>query len=325
MLKTIFHNISYYYIMKILILNITINWVYRLYEEYINSLEKFINIHYNNINTNNINNINIEIKYINSVDFDINNFNLLLNSDNNIIYDKIFYSGDISIFNTILNKYINSNIIANLNFIDIFYYINIEQLSKNSYYIMLRNIDLNIKIIDYSEENCLYLNNLYKYYLFPPYFKNFNLNHYIKNIDVLCITNNTYRQNIFNNITLNYKFEKISVDNIYGFDRDEFFNKTKIYVNIHSSDEHQTMELIRINNLIMRKVIVVSQNSINKDSLFFKDFIITFDSFDNLNTILNELLENYISYFNKIFNNFHNKEIEYNYYIKSNLDKLIYS
>lgn len=299
--------------MKILILNITINWVYRLYEEYINSIQKFINLYYNDII--------IDIKYINSVDFDINNFDLFINS--NFDYDKIFYSGDISIFNSIINNNLNNNI-NNINFIDIIYFINIEQLSKNSYYLMLRNIDVNIKIIDYSEENCLYLDNLYKYYLFPPYFKNFNLTHHIKNIDVLCITNNTYRQNIFNNIILNHKFEKISVDNIYGFDRDELFNKTKIYINIHSSDEHKTMELIRINNLIMRKVIVISQSSINKDLLFFKDYIMTFDSIENLNIILYELLENYVVYFNKIFHDFHKKEIEYNNYIKSNLDKLIY-
>jgi hypothetical protein len=310
--------------MNILILSITINWVYRLYEEYILSFKKYIDIFYNK------DNIKIDIYYFNSIDFNIENIeylfenkelnNLKLN-DNSIIdnkYDKIFYSGDISIFNniydTIFKKY-------NLN--DIIYYINIEQLSKNSYYKMLRHIDNSIKIIDYSEENILYLNNIYTYYLFPPYFKNFNINLNNKNIDVFSIINNSYRKNIYEQIILNKKYKKLELENIYGFDRDDIFNKTKIYVNIHSSEKHLTMELIRITNLIMRKVIVVSQKSVNIDSLFFKDYIIIFDTIEELNIKINDILEKYNYYYYNLYGNFEEIENKYNEYIKSNINKIL--
>jgi hypothetical protein len=291
--------------MNILILSITINWVYRLYEEYILSFKKFIEFYYKEYE------IKINIHYINSLDFNIDNLFILNNE-----YDKIFYSGDISIFNSIYYKYYN--------LYEKFYYINIEQLSKESYFLMLRNIDTSVKIIDYSEENIVYLNELYENYLYPPFFKNFNIDISNKYIDVLSIVNNNYRKDIYNNIILDKKYNKIGVDNIYGFDRDEMFNKTKIYINIHSSEEHQTMELIRINNLIMRKVIVISQESVNSNLLFFKDYIINFNSIENLNIIIDDILNNYSNYYYKIYNNFNEKEKEYSLYIKNNINKLLF-
>ena len=288
--------------MDILILSITINWIYRLYEEYITSFKKFIYKYYNKYN------INIDIIYLNNTDFNINSITTL----NIVKYDKILYSGDISIFNNIYTMFNN------------IYYINIEQLSKKSYYTMLTNIDKSIKIIDYSEENLLYLKDTYESYLFPPYFNYFNINMCEKNIDVFSITNNTYRQNIFNQILLNKKYQKSCLENIYGYDRDNIFNKTKIYINIHCSDEHLTMELIRITNLIMRKVIVVTQKSVNTDILFFKEHIIIFNDINDLNYIINDILENYNCYYNTLFKNFEKKIDDYNNYIKTNLDKILF-
>ena len=290
--------------MNILILSITINWVYRLYEEYIISFKNFIDIYCKEYN------IKIDIIYMNSIDFDIDNLSIINN------YDKILYSGDISIFNKMYDVYNNLK--------DIIYYINIEQISKESYFIMLSNIDKSVKIIDYSEENLMYLDNLYIHYLYPPFFKRYNIDISNKTIDVLSITNNSYRENIYKNIILDKKYEKVNIDNVYGYDRNELFNKTKIYINIHSSEEHQTMELIRINNLIMRNVIVITQKSINTELLFFKDHILLFDTIDNLNEIINSVLDNYSNYYNKIFNNFNEKEKEYILYIKKNINKLLF-
>jgi hypothetical protein len=84
------------------------------------------------------------------------------------------------------------------------------------------------------------------------------------------------------------------------------------------------MELIRINNLIMRNVIVITQKSINTELLFFKDHILLFDTIDNLNEIINSVLDNYSNYYNKIFNNFNEKEKEYILYIKKNINKLLF-
>ena len=40
--------------LNIIIININIKWVYRLYEEYVLSIKNFINLHFKNINIYNI-------------------------------------------------------------------------------------------------------------------------------------------------------------------------------------------------------------------------------------------------------------------------------
>ena len=287
--------------MNIIIINITLNWVYKLYQEYIFSIKKFI--------INNYNNINVEIKT-----FDISQFNL--NEFNNInfdIYNKILYSGDINILNLIVQKY---------NFKKI-YFINIEQMSHHSYYKLIRNIDLKINIIDYSEENIPYFENIYKTYLFPPYFEINNINYKDKNIDVLSIINNNYREDFFKNISFNDKINIKIINNCYDNIRDDFFSKTKIYINIHCSEEHKTMELIRIVNLIFNKVIIISQKSVYTDLLFLKKYILVCNSNDFLN-YTNEILNNYDFYFNYFYGDIDLKKNEYYQYIKNNVDKIIY-
>ena len=116
-----------------------------------------------------------------------------------------------------------------------------------------------------------------------------------------------------------------SINGVYGQQRNEYFYKTKIYINIHCSDEHQTMELIRILNLISYKVIVISQKSIFSDLLFIKDKIIICNNISNFSEYINEILNNYEYYFNKIYGNFEDDEQEYIKYIKNNLDKIINS
>ena len=76
------------------------------------------------------------------------------------------------------------------------------------------------------------------------------------------------------------------------------------------------MELIRIINLLKKKVIVISQSSIFMDSLYIKDSIITFENIEQLNYLLNDIINNYDLYYKKIFTdnniNFYN-----NYVIKN--------
>jgi hypothetical protein len=318
--------------MKILILIITINWVYRLYEEYIISFKKFIKKYYNN-------NITFDIEYYDSINFNcknmlnniVNKKNIdisIENSSSNFtsindlmfnIYDKVFYSGDIGIFSNIICPLFNpSNILNNK-----LYFINIEQLSKKSYYNMVFTINENNNIIDYSEENIVFLNEKYNNYLLLPFFDNFYFSPYIKNIDVLSITNNQYRKTFFNNIILDKKYTKLDIEDIYFFDRDDLFNKSKIYINIHSSTEHLTMEMIRIINLIMRKVIVISQNSVFKDILFFNKYIIICEDENDFSNTTNNILNNYHEYFYKIYKDFDDNYLEYIDFIKNNFDKLL--
>ena len=289
--------------MNILIISISLNWVYRLYEEYILSIKKFINKYYDNINIYPI--------YFDIKTFHVNDFNKL----NFFNYDKIFYTGEIDILNIILHK-INNNYKK-------IYYINIEQLSHPSYYKMLRNLSTELNIIDYSEENIPYLKDIFKnVFLFPPFF-NTDCKAKTKNIDILSLTNNFYRKTILNkNVFDKLKFNILFIDDCYGQLRDEYFSTSKVYINIHGSDDHNTMEMIRLVNLIFKKVIIISQKSVNTDLLFLKDYIIICNDLDNLVEYTYEILYNYEFYYNKIYGNF--DEDGYYLYIKSNIDKIIY-
>jgi len=283
--------------MNISIIIYTINWVYRLYEEYILLFKKFIDKYYNTI-------INIDIKY-----YDINIYDKSIIEKLNINnYDKIFYSGDISFYNIIYSIY-NKKL----------YFINIEQLSHVNYYKYIININNKSNIIDYSEENIEFLKESYISFLVPPYFENIDINKNNKNIDVLSIINNEYRKNIYESINLN----KLSIDNCYGNERDNLFNKTKIYINIHCSDEHKTMEMIRLVNLITRKVIIISQKSICNNLLFLNKFIIICNNNIDLPLYINEVLNNYDNYYDKIYGNFDKDYNDYISYIKENIDILL--
>ena len=77
--------------MNILIIIYTINWVYRLYEEYIVLFKKFIDKHYSKI-------LDINIQYY---DINIDDERSLMDKLDFDNYDRIFYSGDISIYNII--------------------------------------------------------------------------------------------------------------------------------------------------------------------------------------------------------------------------------
>jgi len=288
--------------MEILIINIHINWVYRLYEEYILSIKNFILKYYKNIN--------IKIKYYDVTIFNENSFNLI--DFNN--YNKILYTGDLDFF-----KKLN-----NILYKDIYklYYINIEQLSHPGYYSIFRTIRTDINIIDYSEENIIYIKNSYNnYFLIPPYFEYHNIDIKYKSIDILSICNNDYRDDIINSININPKFDKVLIKECYDKTRNEYFDKTKIYINIHGSEKHLTMELIRIVNLIFRKVIVISYDSIYSDILFLKKYIIIHGTAKNISECASKILNNYEYYYHLIYDNF--DENEYYNYIMENIDILL--
>ena len=286
--------------MKILILNITINWVYNLYLEYITNIKNFINKFYDNID--------IIIKYYDSNE---NEYKKDITYEKMLMYDKIFYTGDISTLNYIITLMKNRS--------DKIYFLNIEQMSHPNYYNLIRKIENLTNIIDYSEENIPYFNNVYKnIYLLPPYFKAENIDINNKNINILTIANNSYRINYLNEI--NNKNIKI-IENCYGMERDDYFKRTKIYINIHGSENHNTMEMIRLVNLIMNKVIILTQGSIHSNSLFFKKYLYIYNDPKEFNILIHDILENYHEYYNRIYSNF--DENKYYNYIKKNIDIII--
>ena len=157
--------------------------------------------------------------------------------------------------------------------------------------------------------------------MFPPYFENKEFNIHSKKIDVISLLNNDYRKSILNNIKISNKYNIFYFDNCYSNIRDEHYLNSKIYINIHGSDNHKTMELIRIVNLIMNKVIIISQNSISNNLLYFKDYIIICNDDDKLSDYINEILSNYEYYYKKIYSNFNIEN--YNNYIKENIHKFM--
>jgi len=82
------------------------------------------------------------------------------------------------------------------------------------------------------------------------------------------------------------------------------------------------MELIRIVNLIMNKVIVITQKSICSDLLYLKDYIIECNDITNFNIYISEILDNYELYYHKFFDNFN--ETKYLKYIKKNINELFF-
>jgi hypothetical protein len=296
--------------MKILFLNINLNWVYNLFTEYIINSKKFIKEHYKDIS--------IDIIHYNKETFKTENFDIFLFCN----YDKIIYTGDIDIFNEIVSNVslLYKKIINNI------YYLNIEQLSHQSYYKNFIKINKNIKIIDYSEENIPYINfNKYKNFLLSPYFEKEKIVIDFKNIDLLSIGNNLFRKDIItqinNELVLNNLPEITTIDNCYDVERDDIYRKTKIYINIHCSKEHNTMELIRIVNLLSKNVIVISYNTVNTPLLYFSKNILIANSIEELKKFILEVYNNYNFYYDFYSKKF--DENDYKKYIKNNLDTII--
>ena len=132
------------------------------------------------------------------------------------------------------------------------------------------------------------------------------------------MANNVYRNNFLKKI--NSKFNIKCIDNIFGETRDNLFKRTKIYINIHSSENHKTMELIRIINLLKNKVIVLSQSTISPDLLKVSKSIILFHNMEQLEYLLQDILNNYNSYYEYMFNqNF----INYDEYVYENINKIL--
>ena len=285
--------------MNIYFINVCIEWVFRLYQDYLEGIKYFITENYS---------LNVSINYLPNVEQSINDFELLFNKiKNHQQMYKIILCGDISLINIILNKFNN----------DSFYFLNIEQMSIQSYYEYFRKIPENINIIDYSEENIPYYKKLYKnVFLLPPFFK---LQDKIeKNIDILSLTNNDYRINLLNHLNIHQKYKQLFFKDIYGEKRDQLYKRTKIYINIHCSEKHKTMEMIRIVNLLKNNVIILTQNSICKDLLFINKYLLIFEKIEDIKEIIEDILDNYEKYYNHIFDKDFNEN--YNKFVKENTD-----
>ena len=280
--------------MEIYFINICSEWYYNLYIEYIFNLILFIKNKFN---------FSVNQIFIDENENFINRFKDFYNKKY-----KYIFTGNIEKINIINDKYRNKN----------FFYLNVEQMSMNSYFENIKQLDKNLNIIDYSEENIPFLQSYFKkVFLMSPVFSDFN-NIKIKDYDIISFSNNEYRNNYLKKI--NSKFNIYFIDNVFGDLRDNIFKRSKIYINIHSSENHKTMELIRIVNLLKKKVIVLSQNTIFPDLLKISKSIIIFHNIEQLEYLLEDILNNYNSYYEYIFKeNF----INYDNYVYDNIKKIL--
>ena len=80
------------------------------------------------------------------------------------------------------------------------------------------------------------------------------------------------------------------------------------------------MESIRLVNLIMNKVIIISEKSIYNNLLFINKYILICDDLDYLGDYLTNIINNYDYLYDKIYGNFN--PTEYYDYIKMNSDEI---
>ena len=287
--------------MEIYFINFCSQWLFNLYKEYLFNIKYYIEKKYT---------IFVHIKIIENIEFNSNDELEKKLNIKNMTLNKIIFLGNIDIINNIIKLYENNN----------FYYLNIEQMSHDSYYKLTRNLNTNINIIDYSEENLPFFKDIYKKnYLLPPCFNDNLKKNTNKNIDIISLSNNSYRNDILNKLHKDFNIKLLN--NVFNQERDDIFKRSKIYINIHASEKHKTMELIRIINLLKRKVIVISQNTIFLDLLFIKDSILIFENIEQLKFLLNDVLNNYSKYYNKFFS-IQNIE-KYEKYIHENIELLL--
>jgi hypothetical protein len=83
---------------------------------------------------------------------------------------------------------------------------------------------------------------------------------------------------------------------------------TKIILNIHQTEHHNTFEELRCLPALLCGTIVISEHSPLKEHIPYKDYII-WTSYDDINTTIFEVLKNYEEHYNKLFINSNFKNV----------------
>lgn len=178
------------------------------------------------------------------------------------------------------------------------YILNFEQLSRKKFHKITRFMGRRMKIIDYSIGN----NFIYNKSIVIPFLYYKNYPDIIKNKNICMIGVNTpRREKLFTNLL---KIDK-TTNNIIGFgeDRDNQVLNYKILVNCHALDDFKIIEEIRINQFVINKIIVITENSINQNKYILKEHSICVD-YENIIDTVKDVLNNYDFYYKKLFKNF---------------------
>jgi hypothetical protein len=203
------------------------------------------------------------------------------------------------------------------------YYFNIEQMTirtaflENKYLshhanrinIMLNELfkqDFNkFKLLDYSKENVLvwdkHLSKTVNHIIEPYYPLQKNITQKDKTIDYISLINHDYRPMYIKKYLPNINPR---IKNFLGYfddNRRTLLQKSKIMINIHTSENHIIGELFRLNEAISHKVIVISQSCYKNELLTLSNFIIWVNNDTEMESKCQEILENYDTYFKSIY------------------------
>jgi hypothetical protein len=172
-------------------------------------------------------------------------------------------------------------------------------------------------IIEYSKPNIINIStsnlfdNFYKkiIHIEPTiYDLNFEKNNRSKLITLLNKNSSERRFNLVNKLnSLNIGYENI--DNVFNTEELlELYKKTKILINIHQTDHHHTVEELRILPALQNGVIIISEDSPLKETIPYSNYII-WVKYDEIESKLNEINNNYESYFKNFFSDGNLKNI----------------
>lgn len=210
------------------------------------------------------------------------------------------------------------------------YFLNLEQLTMDGtntkYNVLIPVLNLvsshdKINLLDYSQGNISILNNKNIKSTYLPYQVNYDeIFNYDKIYNfAVCCSWNSRIQHIFDNVSSKYpKCNSIGNPVKFGKDRDDILFKTKVLANIHHREfDYNILEEIRITRCILNKVIVVSEYSLEYEKYPLNKYVI-FVNYDDMIDKIQDVIDNYEEYFNKIYNDFDIKQIDI--VLKSYLD-----
>jgi hypothetical protein len=190
----------------------------------------------------------------------------------------------------------------------------VKYSKKNVYYVRIHGFQkLNSAdiVIDYSNPNIynvktstLFNDFSNKHIYIAPYiYKNIDTtpeNRDIKMLTTFINVNEPRRKQLLCNIKTG-GLEHTNINNCFDkIELQELYRNTKILINIHQTDHHDTFEELRVLPALQNGVLVVSEKSPLNHLIPYNNLIIWSD-YDNIIDTVKEVLKNYVSIFSAIF------------------------
>jgi hypothetical protein len=165
-------------------------------------------------------------------------------------------------------------------------------------------------VIEYSQPNIhnISTNSAFDTYLekvlhiYPTLYDTQHTNVDRNSVVFLCSGWNARRNNLLNSLQ-SIGIDIMSVENCY--DKNcicDLYSKTRILVNVHQTDYHDTFEELRVLPALLNGTIVVSEDVPLKDQIMYSDCIV-WASYEDLPAKVLDVINNYDKYYNDIFGN----------------------